>query len=148
MRVVKPGGLIGLTAYTAQSLPSDVYRLGVSLAPPPEGATMPAYVWTEGDRATELLGGGCTDIQIDHASVDACFLSAHAFFENNARYYGPVMKRLEGYSPEQRTRFEQGMLSILQAHNRATDGSLMAVFDYATILARRKAQGANAKEAT
>ena len=148
MRVVKPGGLIALTAYTAQSLPSDVYRLGVSLAPPPEGAPLPAYVWTEGARAAELLGTGCTDIQIHHASVDACFPSAQAFFDNNARHYGPVMTRLEGYSPEQRTRFQDGMLRILQAHNRATDGSLMAVFDYATVVARRKADGTHARKTT
>ena len=147
MRVTRPGGVIALTAYTAHSVPSEVYRMGVSLAPAPEGAPLPAYAWASGSRASELLGGGCDDVRIHLASVDACFPSALAFFETSARYYGPVMTRLEGYSPEQRDRFRDGMLRILESHNRATDGSLMAVFDYATIVARRMATAAH-KEPT
>jgi SAM-dependent methyltransferase len=143
MRVTRPGGVIALTAYTPQSLPSDVYRLGCSIAPPPENAPLPAYVWTDGARAAELLGPGCAHIRIVPDSVDACFASAEAFFDNNSSFYGPVMTRLAGYSAEQRARFRDGMIAILNDHNRATDGTLMAVFDYATISAIRTAEPMN-----
>lgn len=142
LRVTKPGGTIALTAYTRQSLPSDVYHLGADIAPPPEGAPLPAYVWSEGVRARELLGDACSSITIRHRSVDACFASAAAFFDNNQRFYGPVMTRLARFSEDQRERFRDGMMAILERHNRATDGTLMAVFDYAEIVAVKKPAGA------
>lgn len=142
VRVTRPGGTIALTAYTRQSLPSDVYHLGADIAPPPEGAPLPAYVWSEGVRARELLGDSCSSIAIRHRSVDACFPSAAAFFDNNERFYGPVMTRMARFSEEQRERFRSGVIAILERHNRATDGTLMAVFDYAEIIAVKNTDAA------
>lgn len=138
VRLAKPGGTIALTAYTRQSLPSEVYHLGAALAPPPEGAALPAYVWSDGVRARELLGPHCSAITITHRTVDACFSSAAAFLENSERFYGPIMTRMARFSEDQRVQFRAGMIDILERHNRANDGTLMAVFDYAEIIAVKR----------
>lgn len=134
-RVVRPGGIIALTAWARQSLPSDVYHLVHSLVPPPANVSLPAYVWTDGPRAAELLGPHCGSIVLKHHQVDACFASAEAMFDNHAAYYGPVMTGLKRFTDDQRIGFRQGFIDIANAYNRATDGTMIARYDYATIIA-------------
>lgn len=138
-RVVRPGGTIALTAWARQSLPSDVYHLVHSLVPPPENAPLPAFVWTDGSRAAELFGPLCQSIVLRHDDVDACFASAEAMFDNHARNYGPVMTGLKRFTDEQRTGFRSGFIAACNRYNRATDGTMMARYDYATIIAIKSA---------
>ncbi|HEX8446743.1 MAG TPA: methyltransferase domain-containing protein [Sphingomonas sp.] len=136
-RVVRPGGTIALTAWARQSLPSDVYHMIHGLVPPPADAPLPAYVWTDGPRAAELLGPYCSAIVIGHHDVDACFPSADAMFDNHAQNYGPVMNGMSRFTADQRVAFRAGFIEILGRYNRATDGTLIARYDYATIVATR-----------
>lgn len=138
-RVARPGGTIALTAWARQSLPSDVYHLVHGLVPPPAEAPLPAYVWTDGPRAAALLGPYCTSIVIKHHQVDACFTSAEAMFDNHAHYYGPVMTGLSRFTEDQRAGFRDGFIAIANRYNRATDGTLIARYDYATITAIKTA---------
>lgn len=138
-RVVRPGGTIALTAWARQSLPSDVYHLVHSLVPAPDNVTLPAYVWTDGTRVREWLGPHCQSLSLRHHDADACFESAEAMFENHARYYGPVMTGLKRFTEEQRVLFRSGFIETLERYNRATDGTMMARYDYATIIATKTA---------
>lgn len=137
-RVLRPGGVVALTAWARQSLPSDVYHLVHSLVPAPADVTQPAYVWTDGPRASELLDPYFQGIAMKHDDVDACFGSAEALFDNHARYYGPVMTGLTRFNEDQRSRFRSGFIEVAQRYNRATDGTMMARYDYATIIATKR----------
>ena len=138
-RVVRPGGTIALTAWARQSLPSDVYHMVHSLVPAPANAPLPAFVWTDGARAAELLGPHCQSIALRHDDVDACFPSAEAMFDNHARNYGPVMTGLKRFTEDQRTGFRSGFIEACNRYNRATDGTMIARYDYATITAIKSA---------
>ncbi len=134
-RVVRPGGTIALTAWARQSLPSDVYHMAHRLIPAPANAPLPVFVWTDGSRAAELLGPYCSSVTLRHDTVDSCFISGEAMFENHERNYGPVMNNFRRFTPEQRVGFRSGFIELLQHYNRATDGTMIARYDYATITA-------------
>lgn len=137
IRVVKPGGRIALTAYARQSLPSDVYDISAELAPPPPGSGPPAYTWTDGPRAAELLGQGCSQVQVTHDHYDGCFASAEAFFEHNMTYYGPMMSRYAAMNDQHKTVYRERVIAAMNSWNRSTDGSLAVRFNYANIIATR-----------
>lgn len=141
-RVVRPGGTIALTAWSRQALPSDVYRLVHSFLPVPEGGPAPAYTWTDGPRAGALLNPYCDSVVVTRGTVDACFLNPQDCFENHANFYGPIMMGLGQFTPTQRVEFQNGFIDILVAHNRATDGTLIANYDYATIIATKRGRPA------
>ena len=139
-RVTRPGGTIALTAWSRQSLPSDVYHLVQSLLPPStEVSPPPAFVWTDGSRAAELLGPYFHSIVIDHHTVDACFPSGEAMFDNHSTHYGPVMTGLKRFPEDKRGPFREGFIAAAQNYNRATDGTLIARYNYATIIATKSA---------
>ena len=137
-RVVRPGGTIALTAWARQSFPSDIYHLVQSLVPAPDKAQLPAYVWTDGTRAAEFLGPWCQSVRLQHQNVDACFRSAEAMFDNHASFYGPVMTGLKRFTAEQRERFRNGFIETTHRYNRATNGTMMVRYDYATILSSKR----------
>lgn len=139
-RVVRPGGTIALTAWGRQSLPSDVYHMAHRLVPVPDNAPVPAFVWTDGSCAAELLGPYCTSVVLRHDTVDSCFSSAEAMFDNHERNYGPVMNNFRRFTPDQRVAFRSGFMEMLQHYNRATDGTMMARYDYTTITAVKFAE--------
>lgn len=137
VRVVKPGGRIAIAAYARQSLPSDIYDLSAALVPPPPGSGPPAYTWTDSPRAAELLGEDCSAIEVNHHHYDGCFLSAEAFFEHNIAFYGPMMARYAAFNDDQRALYRERVIGLMNSYNRATDGTLVVRFDYATIVATR-----------
>jgi ubiquinone/menaquinone biosynthesis C-methylase UbiE len=55
-RVLRPGGRIGVTAFTRTSLPSQIYELGHQLFPNAPRPTRHHYEWSHGPRVGELLG--------------------------------------------------------------------------------------------
>ena len=136
LRVVKPGGRIALTTYARQSLPSDIYHIAGDLSPRPSGVE-PVYTWTDGNRAADLLGHACSSIEISHHSYDACFNSAEEFFDHNIAYYGPMLTRYGQMPLDQQEIYKSRVIAAMQKYNRATDGSLVARFNYASIIAVR-----------
>lgn len=138
MRVLRPGGQLGVVSYTAESLPGDMYRLGASLAKPPEGASRPAFDWAGGGRVAELLGDQSAHIRVALDSYDACFVSAQAFVDHLEAWYGPIVTRLSRMTAEQGSVYRAGMAHIARRHNRATDGSFCVSYGYAQITALKR----------
>jgi ubiquinone/menaquinone biosynthesis C-methylase UbiE len=136
-RVVRPGGAVAITAYTRQSIPSQVYDLVHSVFYNPRNPSRAHYEWSHGQRIGELMSRYFTAIRLAYDSYDTCFASAAASFEHVSCWNPNIRKALVHGDEAQRRRFREGYIAILDRHNRATDGSFMANMDYAVISAVR-----------
>ncbi|WP_051374121.1 MULTISPECIES: class I SAM-dependent methyltransferase [Paraburkholderia] len=138
-RVVRPGGVIALTAYTAQSIPAQVYEMVQELVKPPGRPEHPHYAWSHGPRAGALLNPWFDLVRVRYQSTDTCFPSAAASFGHVSRWNPNIRGLLTRLTAPQRQTFREGYITILERHNRATDGTFIASMDYAVITGVRKA---------
>jgi ubiquinone/menaquinone biosynthesis C-methylase UbiE len=136
LRVTKPGGTIGLTSYTSASMPADIYWVGARFLAPKPGLR-PAFDWAAGQRAGELLGPGSSSVLVTPLSYGACYESARAYVDSQLQNYGPMVRRFQQMSQMERAAYTQQVMEAAERHNEATDGSLIATFDYVQIVARK-----------
>ncbi|WP_313802294.1 methyltransferase domain-containing protein [Sphingobium sp.] len=137
-RVVRPGGLIAITAYTTNSIPSKVYDLVSGILKPPSAPARPHYAWSQGPRAGELLNPYFDAVRVQYDSYDTCFASPAASFEHLARW-NPAIRMAVQQAPEAAVKtLRDGYIAILESFNRATDGSFVANMDFAVVTGVRK----------
>ena len=136
-RVMRPGGVIALTVYTRQSLPSHIYDFLNAILKNPAAPEHPHYTWSDGAQVRELLGPYFHNIRMRLDSYDMCFPSAAAWFEHMSIWHPPTRMALQRSTSEGRQTVRDGLIGFCERYNRATDGSLMVNMDYAIITAVR-----------
>lgn len=132
-RVLRPGGTIALTAYTRQSLPSQVYDLTGTIFPNAPRSERHHYHWSDGARAGELLNPYFHSVQLRMDSYDSCFESAAVAFDATSRWNPNLQRMLSLSTAEQIEQLRSSFISIADQTNRATDGTYMGKMDYAVI---------------
>jgi SAM-dependent methyltransferase len=138
LRVCRPGGRIGLTAWTPDSVMAAIQVIAARYAPPRPGARSPIEWGTEA-RVRELLGDGVIDLTAQVLSTDMCGISPAARVEFNRTYVGPTKALFDRLGPDAQQALAAELASCLNRFNRATDGTLVAPADYLQILATRAA---------
>jgi SAM-dependent methyltransferase len=138
LRVCRPGGRIGLTAWTPDSVMAAIQAIAAQYAPPRPGARSPIEWGTEA-RVRELLGDGVTELSAQVLSTDMCGISPAARVEFNRTYVGPTKALFDRLGPDAQQALAAELASCLDRFNRATDGTLVAPADYLQVLATRAA---------
>jgi len=140
LRVCRPGGRIGLTAWTPGSLMADTQATAARFAsfPPVPGARSPIEWGTE-TRVRELLCPGITDLSAQVLTTDLCGTSPAARVEFNRTYVGPTKAIFDRLGPAAQQTLAGELASCLQQFNRATDGTLVASAEYLQVTATRAA---------
>lgn len=132
-RVLRPGGILALTAFTHQSLPSQVYDMFGRLFPHGPRPQRHHYEWADGPRAGELLKPYFRGVTVQYESFDSCYASAGAAFDATARLNPNIQGLLARSTPEQHEQIRSGFITIADRTNRATDGTFMGPMDYGVI---------------
>jgi SAM-dependent methyltransferase len=140
LRVCRPGGRIGLTAWTPDSVIAAIQAVAAkyATAPPRPGARSPIEWGTEA-RVRELLGDGVTGLTAQVLSTDMCGISPAARVEFNRTYVGPTRALFDRLGPDAQQALAAELASCLDRFNRATDGTLVAPADYLQVVATRAA---------
>lgn len=138
LRVCRPGGRIGLTAWTPDSVMAAIQAIAAQYAPPRPGARSPIEWGTEA-RVRELLGDGVTGLTAQVLSTDMCGISPAARVEFNRTYVGPTKALFDRLGPDAQQALAAELASCLDRFNRATDGTLVAPADYLQVVATRTA---------
>ena len=118
LRVVKPGGRIGLANWTPEGFIGDLFRIVGSFVPPPPGVRSPA-VWGTETRLVELFGPQAGDIRTERKNFVFRFRSAEHWIDVFRTYYGPVHKAFAALDAAGQAAFEAALRSLLERHNRA-----------------------------
>ena len=140
LRVCRPGGRIGLTAWTPASVMAATQAIAGRFAPfpPVPGARSPIEWGTEA-RARELLGSGVTEVTAQVLSTDMCGISPAGRVEFNRAYVGPTKAIFDRLDPAAQQALAAELAGCLQQFNRATDGTLVAPAEYLQLIATRAA---------
>lgn len=144
LRVCRPGGRIGLTAWTPGSVMAATQAVAGRFAsappaPPSPGARSPIEWGTEA-RVRELLGPGVTDLSAHVLTTDMCGPSPAARVDFNRTYVGPTKAIFGRLDPAGQQALAVELAGCLQQFNRATDGTLVASADYLQVTANRASQ--------
>ena len=129
MRVLRPGGRLGLACWTPDGMIGEMFAIGARYLPPPEGLRSPAR-WGTRAGIEELIGSHSASIQTRVRRADFTYPSAEFMLEWFKNWFGPTAtafaaldgERAEGYSAE--------VIALLSRHNLADNGTLLIPSDY------------------
>jgi SAM-dependent methyltransferase len=138
LRVCRPGGRIGLTAWTPDGLVGSGQRvMARHLPPPPPDAPRP-MLWGTPEHVRALLGDRVTDLRFRVRETDLCGTSAAGRVEFNRTYAGPTMAAFARLDPPAQQKLAADLAADLERFNRATDGTLVAAAEYLEVVATRR----------
>jgi SAM-dependent methyltransferase len=92
VRVVRPGGRIGLLSWTPAGFIGRMFATMKPYAPPPPPGAQPPPLWGDEDHVRALLGGRVTDVVTETGTVPVTlFVDGAAFRDFFKRTYGPTI---------------------------------------------------------
>lgn len=135
-RVVRPGGTVGLAAWTPGGFQGRVFALGNKYVPMPGNAPR-GTLWGEEDVVRERLGELASSIEFERRTIRHEWDSVEAFFEFS-RKAGPSVARAQALSEEDRTAMQQETVAAIDEFNQASDGSVAIENEYLITVARKR----------
>jgi SAM-dependent methyltransferase len=92
VRVVRPGGRIGLISWTPAGFIGQMFATMKPFAPPPPPGAQPPPLWGDEDHVRALLGDRVTDVVAEKRSLPVTlFPDGAAFRDFFKRTYGPTI---------------------------------------------------------
>jgi SAM-dependent methyltransferase len=137
LRVARPGGLIGLTAWTPEGFLGDWFRATAKHAAPPAGLASPLRWGTE-DGVNELLGDEVMSVQTRRLAFTWRFTDAAAMVDLFKTVYGPTVKAFATVGESGAAALEADLRAVAEqaAHRRGTAITIPA--EYLEIVAVRR----------
>ena len=121
VRVVRPGGRIGLVSWTPSGFIGGMFAAMKPFAAPPPAGAQPPPLWGDPEHVAELLGESVTQLRTERRMlvVDR-FADAEeflAFFKGN---YGPTIAVYARHreDPGSTSQLDEALLALAQAHFR------------------------------
>ena len=136
LRVVKPGGRIGMVNWAPDGYVGDLFRTMGKYVPPPAGLK-PPFRWGTEEGLDELLGDGIDSLQTRRRSFVWRFPSARHHVEFMLEYYGPLNKAFGTLEREQQEAFEGDLISLVERYNLSEDETAHWHADYLEVVATR-----------
>lgn len=137
LRVVRPGGRIGLACWTPDGFIGQVLKtVGRHLPAPPAGLKPPVRWGTE-DGLRELFPG--QRIQATPREFMFRYESARHWVDVFRAFYGPVHRAFAALAPDEQKRLEGEILALLARFNRADADSLVVPGAYLEVVITRGA---------
>ncbi len=142
IRVVRPGGRIGLISWTPEGFIGHLFATLKPYAPPPPPGASPPPLWGSEDHVRALFGDRVTDLSMRRRSVrmDHC-ASPLEFREYWKRNYGPTIAayRFTGEHPDRVEALDRDFLEFLTSWNRSEEtGSTAYDAEYLLVTATKR----------
>ena len=136
-RVVRPGGVVGLTSWTPDGGMAELFEIGRQFtAPDPD--QLPPERWGDEATARERLEPHAAHVELQRHALKWTADSPQAFLED-FRGSAPTMEAARRTLPGDRfEELSRLQLEVIERWNAASDGSLLLEPDYVVILARRR----------
>jgi ubiquinone/menaquinone biosynthesis C-methylase UbiE len=136
LRVVKPGGRIGMGNWCPDGNVGRMFRTIAKHAPPPPGVASP-LLWGTEERLRELFGDGIADLRVERRSSRQPFRSADHYIEFFRSYFGPTQMAYERVGPEGEQALTDDLRSFLEDANKAGERAMVLEGDYLEVIATR-----------
>jgi SAM-dependent methyltransferase len=136
VRVLRPGGRLGMANWTPQSWVAAQFGLQAQYLPPPPDVPPPASWGTE-QRLRELMGDSVESLDTTVEHVDFVHFSTATLFALFKEWFGPVATVLARVGDEQARSFAADWIRLAEEHNTATDGSCEIPAPYLQVVATK-----------
>jgi ubiquinone/menaquinone biosynthesis C-methylase UbiE len=140
VRVCRPGGLIGMTNFTPESLLTDFFEALAPHSPPPPGA-LPPTAWGNEDHVRDLFGDRLQSLEMTRRTYVERAESPVAYRDFVKETFGPVSALYEelAHDPERRTALDRDFLEFAERANEGPPGGPAEYpYEYLLVLARKR----------
>lgn len=134
MRVVKPGGRIGLCNWTPEGFIGQLLKTVGKHVPPPAGVASPIYWGTEA-RLNELFRAA-QSIRVARKTFVFRYTSAADFIDVFRRYYGPTFKAFAALEPPRQAQLADDIAALAAKFNRHAE-SFVVPGEYLEVVIER-----------
>jgi SAM-dependent methyltransferase len=136
-RVTRPGGTIGVAAWTPDGLIGRTFATVGSFMPPPPPELLAPVSWGTEEHVRELFAPSGAELSLERRTVTFSHESAEGWFEHDERILGPaIMAKAALESQGRYGELREAMLELYGSANEAEDGTFSVQAEYLLTVAR------------
>lgn len=133
LRVLRPGGTIGLANWTPNSAATEMSDVVAAYVPTEQDPRSPAE-WGTAERLRELFGSRVRSLRLRDRIMLWRDVSVERFVETYHAHLGPMNRAFAQLDHRQTESLAADLSRVALRHNRATDGTIAVAFSYVTVV--------------
>ncbi|MBX3634814.1 MAG: class I SAM-dependent methyltransferase [Rubrivivax sp.] len=137
LRVLRPGGRIGLANWTPEGLIGRLFKIVGAHVPPPAGVASPALWGTESHLAG-LFGGQVAHMHCERRLFHFRYRSAAHWLQVFRDYYGPTHKAFAALDAAGQQALQRDVTALLEQVNTGGASSLVLPAEYLEIVITKR----------
>ena len=139
IRVCRPGGTIGLIAWTPPGFIGQMFATMKPYAPPPPPGAQPPPLWGSEDHVRELFGDRVEDVHTETRALRVThFATPEAFRDYFKSNYGPTIAAYRGLAddPDRAQALDRDLADLGRRFDVGTDSTVLD-WEYLLFVARK-----------
>ena len=136
LRVVRPGGKIGLANWTPEGFIGQMFKVVGKHVPPPAGVKSP-LLWGSTARLGELFASAKASVSSSKRDFNFRYKSPAHFVDVFRTWYGPVHKAFGALDKAGQAGLENDLIALIGRFNVSKDATMIVPSEYLEVIVTR-----------